>query len=124
MKKFSLFISLLFLTGMLISNQSYAQIPVGNVIAFETSAIITLGGDFNLEATNYNFVETSSGNYTVNATFYLTPGNPFIPEKGTNKVDLLGTIYIGFPPLFSIAEATINKHGKCHVVFHVNNSDE
>lgn len=126
MKKFSLFVSLLFLTGLLISNQSFSQ----GVIANEATAHIYLGTDFNLEASNYNFVETGSGNYTVNATFYLSPGNPFIPEKGTNKVTLAGAIIlqVDTPPfviqLFSTAEATINKNGKCHVVFHINNSDE
>ena len=131
MKKISLLFSLFLVIGVLTTKQSYAQLPEGNVIAFETSALLSLGTDFNLESTNYNIVETSSGNYTINATFYLTPGNPFIPEKGTNKVTLLATI-VTFPPIFpliglpifSIAEATINKHGKCHVVFHVNGSGD
>ena len=125
MKKISLLFSLFIVIGVLTTKQSYAQIPVGQVIAFETHALLFLGTDFNLESTNYNIVETSSGNYTINATFYLTPGNPFIPEKGTNKVTLLATVFTFppiFPPTFSIAEAKINKHGKCHVVFHVNGS--
>ena len=107
MKKISLLFSLFLVIGVLTTKQSYAQIPVGNVVAFETYALLFLDIDSNLESTNYNIVETSSGNYTINATFYLTTGNWFIPEKGTNKVTLLATVF-KFPPIFpptvSIAE--------------------
>jgi hypothetical protein len=126
MKKLNLLFSLFLLTGLLITNQSYAQ----GVNANESTAHIYIGTDFGLEVSNYNFVESSSGNYTVNATFYLTPGNPVIPKKGTNKVTVTGLIQIQlpYPPfltvLISAAEATINKHGKCHVVFHVNGSGD
>jgi len=120
MKKISLLFSLFIVIGVLTTKQSYAQIPVGQVIAFETHALLFLGTDFNLESTNYNIVETSSGNYTINATFYLTPGNPIIPDKGTKKVTLLATVVSPYMVLF--VEAKINKHGKCHVVFHVNGS--
>jgi len=126
MKKISLIFGLLLLTGLLITNETQAQLVVAN----ENTANILLGTDYNLEATTYNFVETGSGNYHINATFYLTPGNPVIPEKGTNKVDLACSLII-WPPfpnpplqLTSVSEATINKHGKCHVIFHVDNSEE
>ena len=126
MKKFSFLFSLLFFTGLLISSQSFAQ----GVVATESTATLFLGTDFNLEATNYNFVDSGSGNYTINATFYLTPGNPYIPEKGTTKVELAGALALQveyfpyFIQLFSVSEATINKHGKCHVVFHFKNTED
>jgi hypothetical protein len=136
MKKISKFFALLLVAGLISICQLNAQ-SNASVYAYEDVAELSLGSDFQLPTSVYNYVETSSGNYTINATWYLSDGNMYIPEKGTNKVMLvaylnhsggIGDPFIGVLGVNSIGdeemqvegEATINKHGKCHVVFHVN----
>ena len=123
MKKISFLFGTLLMAGLLSFTQVNAQID-GFVFADEDFAYLTLGDDYFLAAETYNYVQTPSGNYTVNVTWYLNPDNPFIPEKGVNKVTLLGFIdwWWIIPIEVSIDDAVINKHGKCHAVFHVNGS--
>ena len=123
MKKISLLFGTMLMAGLLSFTQVNAQ-PDGFVFADEDFAYLNLGNDYFLAADTYNYVETPSGNYTVNVTWYLSPDNPYIPEKGVNKVTLLGFIdwWWIFPTEVSIDDAVINKHGKCHAVFHVNGS--
>lgn len=123
MKKLKLLFGVLLVTGVFTLSQVNAQdydIALVNDIAY-----LYLGGE-TLETSDYNYVETNNGNYTVNITWYLTPGNEFIPNKGTNKVLLTALIDITFFPNLILhtteGEATINKHGKCHIVLHINGS--
>jgi len=126
MKKIKLLPVFLLIAGSFLFNPLKAQQFDGVISVFDDIAYLNLGSDFGLESAKFNYVETSSGNYTLNMTWYLTEGNSFIPNKGINKVPLIAFFDISFIPeqTFQIAygEAKINKHGKCHIVIHVNGS--
>jgi hypothetical protein len=126
MKIFKFYLGFLLIAGFFSFNQINAQTYDGVITVVDDIATLYLGSDWGLDATNFNYVETSSGNYTLNLTWYLTPGNEFIPNKGTNKVFLVGVFDYNFFPNFSYqfadGEATINKHGRCHIVLHINGS--
>ena len=136
MKKITCLFILIFATWFFTTTQLIAQSD-GAAYAFEEVAELNLGSDYELPSTVYNYVENSNGGSTINAIWYLSEGNMFIPKKGVNKVALL--VYINsdggsrdpFIGVLSIdaegdeelqveGEASINKHGKCHAIFHIN----
>lgn len=136
MKKSISLIILIFVT-LFFTNISLIAQSFGNAYAHADFAELNLGSDVELQTTVYNYVENSNGSYSVNAIWYLSEGNMFIPVKGINKVSIMvylnsdgssGDPFIGVLGLDSEgdgeiqveAEAIINKHGKCHVVFHIN----
>lgn len=135
MKKFTSLFILIFATCLVTTTQLIAQ-SSGNVYAYEEVAELNLGSDYELPSTVYNYVENSNGGFTINAIWYLSEGNMFIPEKGVNNVTLLvylnsdggsGDPFIGVLGLDSEGgeeiqvegEASINKNGKCHAIFHI-----
>lgn len=135
MKKFTVLFALILSTCLITTIHLTAQ-SNGTAYAFEEFAHLNLGSDYELPTTVYNYVENSNGSYTINATWYLSEGNVFIPEKGVNKVSIL--VYLNYDggsgdPFIGVlgmdaegdeelqveGEATINKHGKCHAIIHI-----
>lgn len=136
---FNILIGIFIIAFTFVAVQVNAQ-TVGEIYADGEEAYLILGEDAELIATNFTFTESANGNYTINATWDLSDGNSFVPEKGVNKVYLetyfnneddgkgdFDVIELGSGDnssqdnmaSFEVqAKATINKNGKCHAVIH------
>ena len=130
MKKISVLFGTLLFAGLLFSFTTVKS--QGIILADQDFAYLWLGCDNHLAAETYNWVYSDEGDLTLNVTWQLSEGNEYIPEHGNNKVSITGfldhfhivifghDIYIINPLSISTDDAMVNKHGKCHAVFHIN----
>ena len=88
MKRINSLFILIFATWLFTTAQLIAQSD-GTAYAYEEVLELNLGLDYRLLSTVYNYVENSNGGFTINAIWYLSEWDMFIPDKGVNKVTLL-----------------------------------